>query len=111
MHRKRRSAYPAAKASACADGFIGMQPMPLIMAGVAYRDRRNKKRAFRRLWQIRINAAARAAGMTYSRFMEGLKAAKIDLDRKVLADIAATDSQAFGQLVQVAQDGLKAKAA
>jgi len=77
----------------------------------AYRDRRNKKRAFRRLWQIRINAAARAAGMTYSRFMEGLKAAKIDLDRKVLADIAATDSQAFGQLVQVAQDGLKAKAA
>ena len=77
----------------------------------AYRDRRNKKRAFRRLWQIRINAAARAAGMTYSRFMEGLKAAKIDVDRKVLADIAATDSQAFGQLVQVAQDGLKAKAA
>ncbi|MEK9948157.1 MAG: 50S ribosomal protein L20 [Verrucomicrobiales bacterium] len=77
----------------------------------AYRDRRNKKRTFRRLWQIRINAAARAAGMTYSRFMEGLKAAKIDLDRKVLADIAATDSQAFGQLVQVAQDGLKAKAA
>ena len=55
----------------------------------AYRDRRAKKRTFRYLWQIRINAAVRAAGLTYSRFMEGLKAAKCELDRKVLADIAA----------------------
>ena len=55
----------------------------------AYRDRRRKKRLFRYLWQIRINAAARAAGLTYSRFMEGLKAAKCALDRKVIADIAA----------------------
>ena len=55
----------------------------------AYRDRRTKKRTFRYLWQIRINAAARAAGLTYSRFMEGLKAAKCALDRKVLADLAA----------------------
>ncbi len=77
----------------------------------AYRDRKTKKRNFRALWQIRINAAARAAGTTYSRFMEGLKAAKVALDRKVLADIAATDSAAFTQLVKVAQDGLKAKAA
>src|ERR1051325_9449584 len=62
----------------------------------AYRERRRKKRTFRYLWQARINAAARSAGLTYSRFMEGLKAAKCSLDRKVLADIAATDTAAFG---------------
>jgi large subunit ribosomal protein L20 len=77
----------------------------------AYRDRRTKKRTFRGLWQIRINAAARAAGLTYSRFMEGLKAAQVALDRKVLADLAATDTTAFAELVRIAQDGLKAKAA
>ena len=75
----------------------------------AYRDRKAKKRTFRYLWQIRINAAARAAGLTYSRFMEGLKAAGCSLDRKVLADIAATDSGAFAKLVEVAQGALKAK--
>jgi large subunit ribosomal protein L20 len=77
----------------------------------AYRDRKTKKRNFRALWQVRINAAARAAGTTYSRFMEGLKAAQVALDRKVLADLAATDNAAFGELVKVAQDALKAKAA
>jgi large subunit ribosomal protein L20 len=77
----------------------------------AFRDRRTKKRNFRALWQVRINAAARAAGTTYSRFMEGLKAAKVALDRKVLADLAATDAAAFAHLVQVAQAALKAKAA
>jgi large subunit ribosomal protein L20 len=75
----------------------------------AYRDRRRKKRTFRYLWQIRINAAARAAGLTYSRFIEGLKAAKCTLDRKVLADIAAQDTAAFGELVKIAQNALKAK--
>lgn len=77
----------------------------------AYRDRRVKKRTFRALWQVRINAAARAAGITYSRFIEGLKAAKVTLDRKILADIAATDQAAFGELVKVAQGALKTKAA
>lgn len=77
----------------------------------AYRDRRTKKRTFRYLWQIRINAAARAAGLTYSRFIEGLKAAKVALDRKILADLAVRDTAAFGELVRVAQDALKAKAA
>ena len=76
----------------------------------AYRDRKTKKRNFRALWQIRINAAARAAGLTYSRFMEGLKAAKVGLDRKILADIAATDAAAFNELIKVAQDALKGKA-
>jgi large subunit ribosomal protein L20 len=75
----------------------------------AFRDRKTKKRNFRALWQVRINAAARAAGLTYSRFMEGLKAAKVALDRKVLADLAATDNAAFGELVQIAQSALKAK--
>jgi large subunit ribosomal protein L20 len=77
----------------------------------AYRDRKTKKRNYRVLWQIRINAAARAAGITYSRFMEGLKAAKVALDRKVLADLAATDAATFTELVKVAQNALKAKAA
>ena len=75
----------------------------------AYRDRRTKKRTFRYLWQIRINAAVREAGLTYSRFMEGLKAAKCALDRKVLADIAAQDSAAFAELVNVARTALKNK--
>ena len=77
----------------------------------SYRDRRTKKRNFRQLWQARINAAARAAGITYSRFIEGLKAAQVTLDRKVLADLAATDASAFGELVKKAQEALKAKAA
>ena len=77
----------------------------------AFRDRRVKKRTFRALWQIRINAATRAAGMTYSRFMEGLKAGKIALDRKILADLAATDAAAFTELIKVAQNALKTKAA
>jgi len=76
----------------------------------AYRDRRRKKRTFRYLWQARINAAARAAGTTYSRFIEGLKAAQVALDRKVLADIAATDVAAFNELVKIAQNALKTKA-
>ena len=76
----------------------------------AYRDRRRKKRTFRYLWQARINAAARTAGITYSRLIEGLKAAKCALDRKVLADIAAQDNAAFGELVKLAQNALKAKA-
>ena len=77
----------------------------------AYRDRRVKKRTFRYLWQARINAAARASGITYSRLIEGLKAAKCTLDRKVIADIAAQDAAAFGELVKLAQTALKSKPA
>src|SRR5438552_13513965 len=77
----------------------------------AFRDRKTKKRNFRALWQIRINAAARAAGMTYSRLIEGLKAAKVALDRKIIADLAATDTAAFSELVRIAQNALKTKAA
>ena len=65
----------------------------------AYRDRRAKKREFRRLWIARINAATRSLGLTYSRFMAGMKKASIDIDRKVLADLAVNDPAAFGSIV------------
>lgn len=77
----------------------------------AFRDRKVKKRTFRALWQIRINAAARAAGITYSRFIEGLKAAQIEVNRKALADIAVQDEAAFAALVNAAKEALTAKAA
>ena len=67
----------------------------------AYRDRRNKKREFRSLWIVRINAACRAQGITYSNFMQGLKKANISLDRKILADLAVKDNQAFEKLVEL----------
>jgi large subunit ribosomal protein L20 len=76
----------------------------------SYRDRKTRKRNFRMLWQQRINAAARANGLTYSRFMEGLKAAGIDLDRKVLSAIAIEDEATFKGLVAKAADALAVKA-
>ena len=66
----------------------------------AYRDRRNKKRVFRQLWIARINAASRGLGLTYSKFMAGLKKANIDIDRKVLADMAVNDPAGFGSIVE-----------
>jgi large subunit ribosomal protein L20 len=72
----------------------------------AYRDRRNRKRDFRGLWIQRINAAARLHGLTYSKFMNGIKRAGIDVDRKVLADIAAREPDAFKVLVDKAQAAL-----
>lgn len=69
----------------------------------AYAHRRSRKRDFRRLWITRINAAARLHGLTYSRFMHGLKVAGVELDRKVLADIAVHDAAGFGQLVALAK--------
>src|ERR1039457_5724577 len=77
----------------------------------AYRDRRTKKRNYRYLWQIRINAAAREAGLTYSRFMEGLKAAKCAIDRKIISDMAARDAAAFSEIVNTAKAALKNKPA
>ncbi|MEJ2106372.1 MAG: 50S ribosomal protein L20 [Acidiferrobacteraceae bacterium] len=73
----------------------------------AYRDRRQRKRQFRALWIARINAAARENGMSYSRFMNGLKRASIDVDRKVLADIAVFDSKAFSALAEQAKASLQ----
>ena len=72
----------------------------------AYRDRRNRKRDFRRLWITRINAATRQNDMSYSKFMYGLKQAGVELDRKILADIAMNDPSAFSQLVETAKAAL-----
>jgi len=79
--------------------------------GYAYRDRRAKKGDFRRLWIQRINAAARANGMTYNRFMQGLKAAEVEVDRKILADLAVNDAAAFTALVELARKSLPVQGA
>ena len=79
----------------------------VMKAGMyAYRDRRNKKRDFRKLWITRINAAARMNGLSYSRLMHGLKLANIDVNRKMLADLAVTDAQAFAQLAETAKQAV-----
>lgn len=72
----------------------------------AYRDRRNRKRDFRRLWITRINAAARLNGLSYSRFMHGLGKAGVEIDRKILAELAVNDAEAFIKLVEVAKGAL-----
>ncbi len=77
----------------------------------AYRDRRNRKRDFRRLWITRINAAARQNGMSYGTFMHGLKLAGVELDRKVLADIAVRDAETFTRFAEVAREASDAAAA
>ena len=76
----------------------------------SYRDRRNKKRDFRRLWIVRINAAARNHGLSYSQFIHGLNQAGVTLDRKVLSDIAIYDDAAFAELVKVATGSLQENA-
>ena len=72
----------------------------------AYRDRRNRKREFRRLWITRINAAARLNGLSYSHFINGLKKAEIEIDRKMLADLAVNDLGAFNKLAETAKNAL-----
>ncbi|KAA3619160.1 MAG: 50S ribosomal protein L20, partial [Proteobacteria bacterium] len=74
----------------------------------AYRDRRQRKRQFRALWIVRINAAAREFGLSYSRFMNGLHKANVEVDRKVLADLAVYDKEAFGALASQAKEALAA---
>jgi large subunit ribosomal protein L20 len=77
----------------------------------AYRDRRNRKRDFRRLWITRINAAARLNGLSYGQFMHGLKLAGVELDRKILADIAVRDAETFRRFAEVAREAISAAAA
>jgi large subunit ribosomal protein L20 len=99
-----------------AKGFYGTKSKAHRMAkqavdkslGYAYRDRRQKKRQLRSLWIIRINAAARQEGMSYSQFMHGLKAAGIELDRKVLADIAVRDPETFRRFAEKAREAAAA---
>jgi large subunit ribosomal protein L20 len=97
-----------------AKGFVGGKSNQYVAAretveramAYAYRDRRNKKRDFRRLWITRINAAARLNGLSYSHFINGLKKAEIDIDRKMLADLAVHDSAAFNKLAEAAKGAL-----
>jgi large subunit ribosomal protein L20 len=110
--KKRREVLAAAK------GYRGARSRryrvakeQLLHSGVyAYRDRRDRKGVFRRLWITRIGAAARAGGMSYSTFIHGLQGAGIELDRKVLADLAVHDPAAFEQLIEAARQGLEAQA-
>ena len=104
------------KVLALAKGFRGRRgnvyriaKQAVMKAGqYAYRDRRTRKRVFRRLWIARINAASRELGVTYSKFMAGLKKAQIDIDRKVLADLAVNDRAAFARIVEQARAHLGA---
>ena len=87
--------------------FYRVAKQAVIKAGqYSYRDRRQRKRQFRQLWIVRINAAARECGLSYSRFMDGLNKAEIEIDRKVLADLAVHDPAAFGALAERAKASL-----
>lgn len=107
-HKKRRTVLNRAK------GYYGAKSRSYRAAKeqvqhslqYQYRDRRNKKREVRRLWITRINAAARINGLSYSVFMNGLKKAGVELDRKVLSDMAINDAEAFASLVEVAKKAL-----
>ena len=103
-HRRRKKILKMAKGYRGARRLCFKQAKETVEKGFcyAYRDRRNKKRLFRRLWIIRINAACRMNGMSYSRFIEGINKAGIAINRKMLADIAVTDSSAFSSLVKIA---------
>jgi large subunit ribosomal protein L20 len=110
-HKKRRTVLEAAS------GYRGQRSrlyrkakeQLLHSSTYAYRDRKARKGDFRQLWITRINAAARANGMTYNRLIQGLRLAEVHVDRKILADLAVTDAAAFAALVQVARTALPVK--
>jgi large subunit ribosomal protein L20 len=112
VHSKKRRR----RILAAAEGYSGARSRHIRAANeqllhsgqYAYRDRRARKGEFRRLWIVRINAACRDCDISYSRFVAGLKAADIDVDRKILADLAVRDSAAFGALVTQARTALEA---
>src|SRR3954466_12866948 len=119
MARVKRSVHSKKsrrKVRAKAEGYRGSRSRSIRKANeqvmhsgnYAFRDRRARKGEFRKLWIVRINAACRQEGISYSRFIAGLKAAEVDVDRKVLADIAVRDSEAFGALVTTARGALEA---
>jgi large subunit ribosomal protein L20 len=109
-HKKRRKMLKEAK------GYWGRKHSSYRLAKeqvqrsgmYAYRDRRNRKREFRRLWIIRINAAARAEGMSYSELMHGLRGAGVEVNRKMLAEIAVNDREGFRRFVELAREGAAA---
>lgn len=102
-HRRKVLAAASGYRGARSRQFRAAKEQLLHSFSYAYRDRRDRKGQFRRLWIARINAAARSNGLTYSRLMEGLRRAGVEVDRKVLADLAARDPQAFASLAEVAK--------
>ncbi|MCL2819152.1 MAG: 50S ribosomal protein L20 [Actinomycetia bacterium] len=107
-HKKRRTTLQRAKGyyGAKSRSYRAAKEQTQHSMQYQYRDRRNKKRDIRRLWITRINAAARQHDMSYSRFMHGLKLAEVELDRKVLADMAVNEPASFAKLVEVAKAAL-----
>jgi len=105
-HRRRKKILNMAKGYRGARRLCFKQAKETVEKGLcyAYRDRKTKKRMFRRLWIIRINAACRLNGMSYSRFIKGITKAGVAVDRKMLADIAVTDLNAFSSLVETAKN-------
>jgi large subunit ribosomal protein L20 len=106
-HRKKVLKEAAGYRGARSRSFRVAKEQLLHSGSYAFRDRRDRKGQFRRLWIARINAAARANGISYNRLVDGLKKADVHLDRKILADLAVNDPDAFTSLVGVAKEGLK----
>jgi len=107
-HRKHRSVIQRAKGFRYSRKLLFKPANEALLHSLAYafRDRRQRKRDFRQLWIARINAAARQGGLPYNRFMYGLRQAGVEIDRKVLADLAVRDSGSFARLVEVAKQNL-----
>lgn len=107
--RRKKRVLKSVKGRWGARGRLYRQAVESLRRGLvyAYRDRKRRKRDFRRLWIIRINAAARLNGLTYSQLMKGLKRGKVNLDRKVLADLAVNDYLNFKKLVEIAKEKIK----
>lgn len=112
-HRRRKAILKRAKGYYSGRRKLFKNAKETVMRALryAYRDRRQRKREFRYLWIARINAASREQGLSYNRLISGLKQAGVVLDRKILADLAVRDPQAFGELVKTAREALEAPAA
>jgi large subunit ribosomal protein L20 len=109
-HARKKKVMEAAKGARGSRSKLYKSAKETVERGMryAYRDRRKKKGEFRMLWIARINAAARLHGLSYSRFMAGLKDAGVEINRKVLADLAVRDAEAFGKIAELASKAVKA---
>jgi len=105
-HRRHKKVLAQAKGFFAGRGTQIRQAKDTVHRAMAfqYRDRRNKKRDFRRLWSVRINAAAHEHGLSYSRLIHGMKEAGVEIDRKVLSDMAIYDPEGFGKVVQIVKE-------
>jgi len=110
LSRRRKKILKLAKGSYGAKHRLFKKANEQVMKSLlyAYRDRRRRKRDFRKLWIVRINAAARSNGLSYNKFMHGLKLAGIKMNRKMLAELAVSDAQAFAKLASVAKEKINA---